>query len=44
MLIDFIMNLLEAVSPEEKERAYRYLERLGIDRITADAIAAEFYR
>ena len=42
MLIDFIMNLLEAVSPEDKEKAYRNLERIGVDRITADVIAAEF--
>lgn len=29
--------------PKEKERAYRQLEKVGVDRRTADVMAAEFY-
>lgn len=43
MLMDLVMALVEAVDPEDKEKAYRKLERVGVDRITADAMAAEFY-
>lgn len=38
------MDLVQAVDPKEKERAYRRLERVGVDRITADVMAAEFYK
>ena len=44
MLMDLVMNLVQAVDPKEKERAYRNLERVGVDRITADVMAAEFYK
>ena len=43
MLMDLVMALVEAVDPKDKEKAYRKLERVGVDRITADAMAAEFY-
>ena len=42
--MDLLMNLIEAVDPKEKERAYKNLERVGVDRITADVMAAEFYK
>lgn len=42
MLQDLIMELVIAVTPKEKERAYRRLERVGVDRITADVIVSEF--
>lgn len=44
MLMDLVMELVEAVDPKDKEKAYRKLERVGVDRITADAMAAEFYK
>ena len=42
MLMDLVMNLLTAVEPQEKERAYRNLEHVGVDRRTADVMASEF--
>lgn len=42
MLFELIMDLLTAGDAREKERAYRRLERVGVDRRTADALAAEF--
>lgn len=42
MLSDLIMLLLEASSPKEEEKAYRNLERVGVDRMTADFMAAQF--
>ena len=44
MLSDFIMDLLTAAPDDKKaiDRAYRNLEKLGVDKMTADAIAAEF--
>lgn len=42
MLFDLIMDLLTAGDKREKERAYKRLERIGVDRATADVIAAEF--
>lgn len=44
MLQELIMELVIAVTPKEKERAYRRLERVGVDRISADKMAAEFYK
>lgn len=44
MLEDLIIALLIAGDKKEKERAYRKLERVGIDRVTADMIAAEYYQ
>lgn len=44
MLGDLIIGLLIAGDEEEKELAYLNLERIGVDRVTADMIAAEYYR
>ena len=41
MLSDMIDDLVRADCPQEKEAAYRQLEKLGVDRITADVIADE---
>ena len=41
MLSDLIDDLVWADCPQEKEAAYRRLEKLGVDRITADVIADE---
>lgn len=38
------MELLTAGDAREKEWAYRRLERAGVDRLTADSMAAEFYK
>jgi len=44
MLEDLVIALLIAGDKKEKERAYRNLERVGVDRATADVIAAEYYK
>lgn len=44
MLMDLIMALVEAVDQKDKEKAYRRLEKVGVDRKTADIMAAEFYK
>ncbi len=44
MLQDMIFDLLTAGDKKEKEKAYRRLERIGVDRATADSIASEFYK
>ena len=44
MMGELIMALLTAGCRQDKERAYRNLERAGIDRKTADMMAAEFYK
>lgn len=36
MLKDLLIKLAEAKSKEEKEEAYKLLEKVGVDRITAD--------
>ena len=41
MMGELIMDLLTAGCRQDKERAYRNLERAGIDRKTADMMAAE---
>ena len=41
MLSDLIADLIRAKTPKEKEAAYRRLEKLGVDRITADIAADE---
>ena len=43
-MMNLVMALVEAVDPQDKERAYRRLERVGVDRATADIMAAEFYK
>ena len=42
--MDLVMALVEAVDPKDKEKAYRRLEKVGVDRKTADIMAAEFYK
>ena len=44
MLMDLVMALVEAVDPKDKEKAYRRLEKVGVDRKTADIMASEFYK
>lgn len=44
MLMDLVMALVTAGDQKEKERAYRNLEKVGVDRITADVMATEFYK
>lgn len=44
MLMDLVMELVEAVDPKDKEKVYRKLEKVGVDRRTADVMAAEFYK
>lgn len=44
MLFDLIMDLLTAGDQKEKERAYRRLEKVGVDRASANVMAAEFYK
>ena len=41
MLSDMIDDLVWADCPQEKEAAYRQLEKLVVDRTTADVIADE---
>ena len=42
-MFKYVLELLEASTDREKEKAYRHLLRIGIDRHTADVMAAEFY-
>lgn len=44
MLMELVMDLVTATDPHDKEMAYRKLERFGVDRKTADTMAAEFYK
>lgn len=44
MLMDLIMNLVYASDPKDKEKAYRNLEKVGVDRISANLMAEEFYK
>ena len=44
MLMDLVMELVTATDEKEKERAYRKLEKVGVDRHTADLMAAEFWK
>ncbi len=44
MLMDLLMNLITAMDAEDiegTERAYRALERVGVDKLTADVLAKE---
>ena len=41
MLYDLLIDLICAGSPEDKESTYRKLERIGVDRATANALATE---
>lgn len=44
MMMEFVMELVTAADSQDKERTYRRLESIGIDRKTADVMAAEFYK
>ena len=41
MLYDLLIDLICASTPQDKERAYRNLERVGVDRATANILAAD---
>lgn len=41
MLDDLLKALAEARNEKEKEKAYRNLERVGMDRMTAGMLVAE---
>ena len=41
MLEELLRELLNAKNAKEKERAYVNLERVGIDRMTADMLVRE---
>ena len=41
MLYDLIKVVLTAETPQERENAYRQLERVGMDRLTANVLASE---
>lgn len=43
MLMDLVMELVTAADAPDKERAYRNLEKAGVDRRTADMMAAELW-
>ena len=42
MLQELLMDLVTATDPKEKEKAYRRLERIGVDRLTAKVLEKEF--
>lgn len=44
MIEELIMELLTVGDELEKAKVYRKLERVGIDRQTADSMAAEYYK
>ena len=41
MLMDLIKALADAFTTQEKEKAYKDLERIGMDRRTADYLLTE---
>lgn len=41
MLSDMIAALITAETEKERETAYRNLEKVGVDRMTADLLARE---
>lgn len=41
MLSDMVANLITAKTEKEKETAYKNLEKVGVDRYTADLLARE---
>ena len=41
MLMDLIEALMSAATEKDKERAYRNLEKVGMDKATADAVVKE---
>ena len=38
MLSDMIVAVMNAKTPKEKEKAYRQLERVGMDRMTVNVL------
>lgn len=44
MLMELVMELVTATDTKEKERAYKKLEKVGVDRMTADVMAQEFWK
>lgn len=44
MIGELIFQLLTAGDDGERAKVYRKLERAGIDRQTADSMAAEYYK
>ena len=42
MLQELLMDLVTAADPKDKEKAYRRLERIGVDRLTAKVLEKEF--
>lgn len=42
MLQELLMDLVTAADPKEKEKVYRRLERIGVDRLTAKVLEKEF--
>lgn len=41
MLNDLLLDLKNATNPKEIERIYRALEKVGVDRITANILIKE---
>lgn len=41
MLSDMLQDLINATTRQEKERAFKALEKVGVDRITAVTLAKE---
>ncbi len=41
MLSDMIADLITAKTEKERETAYKNLEKVGVDRMTADLLARE---
>ena len=41
MLYDLLVDLICSSTPKDKERAYQQLERIGVDRATANALAVD---
>ena len=44
VLQDLLRNLAQAVSGKEKAKAYKALERVGMDRMTADLLVKELVK
>ncbi len=44
MMQEMIIDLLSVGDKKEKEKVYRRLERIGVDRVAADKMASELYK
>lgn len=44
MLLDLINALINAETEKDKERAYRNLEKVGMDRVSANCIMQEMLK